>query len=89
MASKPESSRRRKTSGDSRIRRKNLNINQDKLDEVVELYGAASETEAIDQLLDEAIVRKHLLASLDNVPRSEGELVNYFPGGYAEELDRR
>lgn len=86
MASKPESSRRRKTSGDSRIRRKNLNINQDKLDEVVELYGAASETEVIDQLLDEAIIRKHLLASLDDIPRGEGELVNYFPGGYAEEL---
>lgn len=88
MASKPESSRRRKTSGESRIRRKNMNINQDKLDRVVELFGAASETEAIDRLMDDAILREELLASVDNIAYGEGELVNYFPGGYAEELDK-
>lgn len=88
MASKPQSTRRRKTSGNSHIRRKNINIDQAKLDAVVEMLGADSETDAIDQLLDEALLRRDLLASLDNIPRDQGELVNYFPGGYAEELAR-
>lgn len=39
--------------------------------------------------MDDAIFRQDLLASLDNLPRGEGELVNYFPGGYAEDLDKR
>ncbi|HEX8362681.1 MAG TPA: hypothetical protein VF613_21345 [Longimicrobium sp.] len=89
MASKPKAASRRKTSGESRIRRKNLNIDQDKLDRVVEMLGAGSETEAIDRLLDEALFRQELLASLDDIPRGEGELVNYFEGGYAEELEKR
>ena len=89
MASKQTPASRRKTSGESRIRRKNLNIDQDKLDRVVEILGASSETDAIDRLLDEALLRQELLASLDDIPRGEGELVNYFEGGYAEELEKR
>lgn len=89
MSSKPKSTRRRKTSGEARIRRKNLNIDQDKLDRIVEILGADSETDAIDQLLDDALLRQELLASLHNIPRGEGELVNYFEGGYAEELEKR
>ncbi len=89
MASKPRPASRRKTSGESRIRRKNLNIDQDKLDRVVEILGARSETDAIDRLLDEALFRQELLASLDNIPRGQGELVNYFEGGYAEEMEKR
>ena len=86
MASKPRSAGRRKTGGESRIRRKNLNIDQDKLDRVVEILGADSETDAIDRLLDEALFRQELLASLDNIPRDEGELIDAFPGGYADEI---
>jgi len=89
MASNPKSASRRKTSGESRIRRKNLNIDQDKLDRVVEILGADSETAAIDRLLDEALFREELLASLDNIPRDQGELVNYFEGGYAKEMEKR
>ncbi len=89
MASKPRPAGRRKTSGEARIRRKNLNIDQDKLDRVVEILGANSETDAIDRLLDEALFRQELLASLDDIPRDQGELVNYFEGGYAEELEKR
>jgi Arc/MetJ family transcription regulator len=89
MASKPRSASRRKTSGDSRIRRKNLNIDQDKLDRVVEITGAATETEAVDQALAMMLFRQELLASLDDIPRGEGELVNYFEGGYAEELEKQ
>ena len=89
MASKPQSTRRRKTSGDARIRRKNINIDQDKLDRVVEMLGAESETDAIDQVLDETIIRFELLASLDNIPREQGGLEDAFPGGYAEEILKR
>jgi hypothetical protein len=88
MASKPKSTRRRKASDGARIRRKNLNIDQDKLDRVVELFGAESETDAIDRLLDDALFRQELLASLDNIPRDQGELVNYFEGGWSEELGK-
>jgi Arc/MetJ family transcription regulator len=86
MASKPTSASRRKTSGESRIRRKNLNIDQDKLDRVVEITGAATETEAVDQALAMMLFREELLASLDNIPRGEGELIDAFPGGYADEI---
>lgn len=89
MASKPASARRRKTSGGPNIRRKNLNIDQDKLDRLVELLGAASETAVIDQALEDALVRAELLASLENIPRDKGELIDAFPGGYAEELEKR
>jgi Arc/MetJ family transcription regulator len=86
MASKPRSASRRKTSGEPRIRRKNLNIDQDKLDRVVEITGAATETEAVDQALAMMLFRDELLASLDNIPRDEGELIDAFPGGYADEI---
>jgi hypothetical protein len=42
---------RRRTVG-SNIRRKNLNIDQTKLDRVRDLLGAKTETEAIDRTLD-------------------------------------
>jgi hypothetical protein len=74
---------------EGRIRRKNLNIDQNKLDRVVEFLGADSETDAIDQMLDETLLRKELLASLDGIPREEGGLEDAFPGGYAEEILKR
>jgi Arc/MetJ family transcription regulator len=89
MSSTPKSTRRRKTSGEARIRRKNLNIDQDKLDRVVEITGAASETEAVDQALAMMLFRDELLASLDDIPREEGGLEDVFPGGYADEILKR
>jgi len=74
---------------EGRIRRKNLNIDQNKLDRVVEFLGADSETDAIDRMLDETLLRKELLASLDAIPRDEGGLEDVFPGGYAEEIVKR
>jgi hypothetical protein len=85
MASTPESARRRKTSGNARIRRKNLNINQDKLDRAVKMLGARSETEAIDQALDMLFFRDALLASVDEIA-GKGGLENFFEGGYADDL---
>lgn len=46
------------------IRRKNLNIDQAKLDRVRELLGSRSETEAIDQALDMLLFREELLAGI-------------------------
>lgn len=89
MASKPPIKRRRKASDGARIRRKNLNIDQNKLDRLVELLGASSETEVIDKALDDALVREELLASIREIPRMQGELVNYFEGGWSDELEKR
>ena len=68
------------------VRRKNLNIDQEKLDRVVELLGARSETEAIDRLLDEALFRQELIASVDRIA-GRGGMENYFEGGYADERE--
>jgi hypothetical protein len=71
------------------IRRKNINIDQSKLDRVVEFLGADSESDAIDRMLDETLLRMELLASLDDIPRDAGGLEDVFPGGYAEEILKR
>ncbi len=46
------------------IRRKNVNIDQTKLDRVRELLGSSSETEAIDQALEMLLFREELLAGV-------------------------
>jgi len=46
------------------IRRKNVNIDQTKLDRVRELLGSSSETEAIDQALDILLFREELIAGI-------------------------
>jgi hypothetical protein len=46
------------------IRRKNVNIDQAKLDRVRELLGSSSETEAIDQALSMLLFREELLAGI-------------------------
>ena len=89
MASKPKSTRRRKASAGARIRRKNLNIDQNKLDRAVEPPGADSETDAIDQALDMIVFREELLASIREIPKMQGQLVNYFEGGWSDELGKR
>lgn len=60
-----------------RIRRKNLNIDQDKLDRVVELLGARSETDAIDQALEMLLFREELLAGVDAIAGTGG-VENFF-----------
>jgi len=59
------------------IRRKNLNIDQDKLDRAVEILGARSETDAIDQALDLLVFREELLAGIDQIA-GKGGIENYF-----------
>lgn len=60
-----------------RIRRKNLNVDQDKLDRVVELLGARSETDAIDQALEMLLFREELLAGVDAIAGTGG-VENFF-----------
>ena len=73
-------------SGESRIRRKNLNIDQHKLDRLVEILDAHSETEAIDRVIDEALLRHDLVEGVRRIA-GKGELENYFPGGWSEGLE--
>ena len=46
------------------IRRKNLNLDQAKLDRAVELLGARTETDALDQALDLVIFHEEAVAGL-------------------------
>lgn len=78
MSSKPTSTRRRKTSGNSDIRRKNLNIDQKKLDRIVEILGADSETAAIEQMMDEVLCRDDLSSGIRRIA-GIGGVENYFP----------
>lgn len=59
------------------IRRKNLNIDQDKLDRVVELLGVSTETEAVDQALEMLLFREELIAGVDRIAGTGG-VENYF-----------
>jgi hypothetical protein len=65
---------------EGRIRRKNMNMDQDKLDRVVEILGAASETEAIERLMDEALLRHELVEGVRRAA-GKGGVENYFPDG--------
>ena len=54
------------------IRRKNLNIDQTKLDRVVDLLGAQTETEAIDQALELLLLREELLEGIARIAGTGG-----------------
>lgn len=56
--------RGRRPKNSSEIRRKNVNIDQVKLDRVRALLGSSSETEAIDQALDVLLFREELIAGV-------------------------
>jgi hypothetical protein len=56
--------RMRSTKHAAEFRRKNVNIDQAKLDRVRELLGSTSETEAIDQALSMLLFREELVAGL-------------------------
>jgi hypothetical protein len=60
-----------------RIRRKNLNIDQEKLDRLVAYLGAPSETDAIDQAIDVALFREELIEGIERLAGSGG-VENYF-----------
>jgi hypothetical protein len=59
------------------IRRKNLNVDQSKLDRAVSILGARSETEAIDQALDMVLFREELIEGIGSLAGSGG-VENYF-----------
>ncbi|HEX8453511.1 MAG TPA: hypothetical protein VF647_15525 [Longimicrobium sp.] len=87
MATREQSAGRKKlrASEGTLIRRKSIKIDQNKLDRAVELLGASSETEAIDQALEMLFFRKALLASVDQIA-GKGGMEDVYEGGYADEL---
>jgi hypothetical protein len=54
------------------VRRKNLNIDQAKLDEVRRLLGASTETEAVDQALSLLLMREEVSAGIRRIAGSGG-----------------
>lgn len=61
------------------LRRKNLNIDQKKLDQVRSLLGARTETEAVDQALDVVLLRQELVRGVRRIAGSGG-VENVFDG---------
>ena len=55
-----------------RIRRKNINIDQAKLDRVRELLSASSETEAVDQALSMLLLREELIEGIEQIAGTGG-----------------
>jgi Arc/MetJ family transcription regulator len=54
------------------IRRKNLNIDQAKLDEVRKLLGVSTETEAVDQALSLLLMREEVSAGIRRIAGTGG-----------------
>jgi hypothetical protein len=63
----PKTTRSRRGSTRPNVRRKNLNIDQSKLDRAVRLLGARSETEAVDQALDLLLLREELISGVREI----------------------
>lgn len=63
----------------SNIRRKNLNIDQAKLDRARMLLGADTETETVDQALSALLLREELIAGVRAIAGSGG-VENVFDG---------
>lgn len=61
------------------IRRKNLNIDQSKLDQVRSLLDVKTETEAVDQALGIVLLRQELIEGVQRIAGSGG-VENYFDG---------
>lgn len=62
----------RNAASDRSVRRKNLNIDQAKLDRVRELLGAATETEAVDEALSMLLLREELVAGVKSIAGTGG-----------------
>lgn len=69
--------RGRPASNRPEVRRKNLNIDQSKLDRVVAALGVNTETEAVDQALDLVLFRDEVVAGIDRIAGTGG-FENYF-----------
>ena len=63
------------------IRRKNLNIDQAKLDRARRLLGADTETETVDQALSALLLREELIAGVREVAGTGG-VENVFDGDH-------
>jgi hypothetical protein len=75
--SKNVSGRKSHAKAPTQIRRKNLNIDQVKLDRAVEILSARTETDAVDQALDRVLFEAELMKGIRSF--TEGEpLDNYF-----------
>lgn len=59
-------------SAEARIRRKNINIDQAKLDRVRKLLAASSETEAVDQALSMLLLREELINGIEQIAGTGG-----------------
>jgi hypothetical protein len=70
-------SRRSKRRTTPEIRRKNLNIDQTKLDRARELLGTDTETETVDQALDLILLREEVIRGIRRIAGSGG-IVNVF-----------
>ena len=68
-----------KSSSKPALRRKNLNIDQKKLNQVRSLLGARTETEAVDQALDTVLLRQELIRGIRRIAGSGG-VENVFDG---------
>ena len=55
-----------------KIRRKNVNIDQSKLDRVRKLLGSETETEAIDQALDMILFREEVVRGIERIAGTGG-----------------
>ena len=54
------------------VRRKNLNIDQRKLDQARQLLGVRTETETVDQALSLVLLRQELVAGVRRIAGSGG-----------------
>ena len=59
------------------IRRKNLKIDQEKLDRAVSILGARSEADAVDQALDLVLSRDDMIEGIGRLAGTGG-VENYF-----------
>jgi hypothetical protein len=62
----------RQTRRPPEIRRKNVNVDQTKLDRVRELLGSSTETEAIDQALSMLLFKEELVAGIAEIGGTGG-----------------
>jgi hypothetical protein len=60
------------------MRRKNLNIDQAKLDRLLTLLGAGTETEVVDQALDLLLFQEEAMAGLRRMAGRGHEIENLF-----------
>jgi hypothetical protein len=81
-SSQPSGERKTQKSQRSTMRRKNLILNQEKIDRAREIFGVATETEAIDLALDVASDLAQFRAELDTGFKrllGKGGFTDHFP----------